>query len=65
MLGLSGWDVARGVKATSPGTRVMLLSGWGIQQDEDHAHSAGVDLVMSKPADMDALLDSVQRLLSA
>ncbi len=65
MPGLSGWDVARDVKRNSPDTRVMLLSGWGIQQDEANVQDAGVDLVMSKPVEMDVLLGSVQQLLAA
>lgn len=65
MPGLSGWDVARGVKRHSPATRVMMLSGWGIQQDEAGMQEAGVDLVMSKPVEMDALLGAVQRLIAA
>lgn len=65
MPGLSGWDVARSVKTSWPDTRVMLLSGWGTQQDEAKVQDAGIDLVMSKPVDIDALVHSVSRLLAA
>jgi signal transduction histidine kinase len=65
MPGLSGWDVARTVKRHHPGTRVMLLSGWGVQQEATDAQGLGVDLVVAKPLDMDTMLDSVQRLLAA
>jgi len=63
MPGASGWDVARQVKAASPSTRVMLLSGWSVQQDPEQTKAAGIDLVLSKPVQVHELAQAVQRLL--
>ena len=63
MPGVSGWDVARRVKGASPSTRVMLLSGWSVQQDPEETKAAGIDLVLSKPVRLDELAQAVQRLL--
>ncbi len=63
MPGTSGWDVARQVKAASPSTRVMLLSGWSVQQDPEQTKAAGIDLVLSKPVQVNELAQAVQRLL--
>ena len=63
MPGVSGWDVAKQVKTTSPSTRVMLLSGWSVQLDPEQIKAAGIDLVLSKPVQIDELVQAVQRLL--
>lgn len=49
MPGVTGWDVAAAVRARSEDTRVVLVTGWGHQIDEDEAHGRGVDRVLSKP----------------
>ena len=63
MPGVSGWDVAKQVKKASPSTRVMLLSGWSVQQDPEQTRAAGIDLVLSKPVQLNELAQAVQRLL--
>ena len=63
MPGLSGWDVAKQAKRVSPSTRVMLLSGWSVQQDPEETRAAGIDLVLSKPVQLGELTQAVQRLL--
>ena len=63
MPGVSGWDVAKQVKKASPSTRVMLLSGWSVQQEPEKIRAAGIDLVLSKPVQLNELVQAVQRLL--
>ena len=46
---VSGWDVATGVKALSPKTSVILMTGWGITLDKDRARERGVDVILPKP----------------
>src|SRR5262245_25093969 len=46
---VSGWDVATGVKALNPSASVILMTGWGITLDKDHARERGVDVILSKP----------------
>src|SRR2546425_2362859 len=63
MPGVSGWTVAKHVKGASPSTRVMLLSGWSVQQDPEQIRAAGIDLVLSKPVQVNELAQAVQQLL--
>jgi CheY-like chemotaxis protein len=46
--GLSGWDVARAIKAAG-GPPVVLMTGWSGQVDEERARASGVERVLSKP----------------
>jgi signal transduction histidine kinase len=58
--GMSGFDIARGVKRAGPEIPVVLLSGWAIQQDSQEVRAAGVDFVLGKPCTIDALLRTVR-----
>ena len=58
--GMSGFDIARGVKRAGPDIPVVLLSGWAIQQDSQEVRAAGVDFVLGKPCTIDALLRTVR-----
>jgi CheY-like chemotaxis protein len=46
---VSGWAVARQVKAKNALTPVILLTGWGAQYEEADLSKYGVDLVLAKP----------------
>jgi CheY-like chemotaxis protein len=54
---LSGYDIARAVRAEPWGARVRLvaISGWFSPEDIDRASDAGFDEHLSKPLDMDTL----------
>lgn len=58
---VDGREVARRVKETSPGTPVVLLSGWGFFLDEERIPAA-VDAVISKPPQMEELRRVLTRL---
>jgi len=61
--GISGYEVAKQVKGLSPGTPVVLLSGWAIEQKANEVRAAGIDTVLVKPCPFEVLLDAVQRTL--
>lgn len=63
MPGMSGWQVAREVKAYNPRVPVILLSGWAIQQDEEKVRESGVDYVISKPCSLKTLKGAVDEAL--
>ena len=60
---MSGWDVAKTIRATSTQIPIVLLSGWGIQLDDVRIKECGVDLVLSKPSQMEDLLNAVEEAL--
>jgi len=55
MPGMNGWELIALLRAQEPGLATILLSGWGAQIDMEEAHAKGVDYVVPKPIDMDAL----------
>jgi CheY-like chemotaxis protein len=63
MPGLSGWEVAEGVKKQNPNVPVILVSGWAIQQDEPRIRESGVDRVLQKPCSMAKFQEAVQETL--
>jgi DNA-binding response OmpR family regulator len=60
---MSGWDVAKVIRSKSARVPIVLLSGWGIQLDDVRIKESGVDLVLSKPCQMEDLLKTVDEAL--
>jgi len=46
---IDGQQVARTIKAESPGTPVIMMTGWGTIMKDDGEHVSGVDAVVGKP----------------
>ena len=59
---VDGRQVAREVKALSPDTPVVMLTGWGRGMSESEPHPEGVDLLMSKPPKLAELRRMARRL---
>lgn len=58
-LGMPGFDgtaVAREVKARSPATQVVMLTGWGRRMTRGGEVPAGVDVLLSKPPKIQEVL---------
>ncbi len=55
--GMSGYDVARALRAypALAGVRLVAVSGYGQPEDRDRARAAGFDLHLTKPVDPAAL----------
>jgi PAS domain S-box-containing protein len=63
MPGMDGYEVARRIRASAGGGRILLVavSGWGKEEDRRRARAAGFDHHLTKPADF----GSLQALLAA
>ena len=59
MPGVTGWDVARAVRARWPGLPVGMLTGWGEQIDDATPDCRMVAGVLSKPATPEGLREFV------
>ncbi len=59
---VSGWALAKQVKARNTSTPVILFTGWGAQYEEADLSRAGVDLVLTKPLDWKKLIEAVEEL---
>ncbi|NIT55201.1 MAG: response regulator, partial [Aliifodinibius sp.] len=44
---MSGWEVARAVKNKLPQSRVILVTGWGMQAEEELKNHDYVDQIIS------------------
>jgi DNA-binding response OmpR family regulator len=56
MPGLSGYDVARGLRAAAgPQLTLVAVTGWGHAEDRRRTAEAGFDHHLVKPADMAAI----------
>jgi signal transduction histidine kinase len=58
MPGMSGFDVARRIRALPWGATVTLVAqtGWGQEQDRERARAAGFDVHLTKPVEHAALM---------
>jgi len=59
---LDGQQVARTIKAESPGTPVIMMTGWGTIMKDDGELVSGVDAVVGKPPRIRELNDLLLRL---
>lgn len=65
MPGISGWEVARLVKAARPGTPVAMVTGWGDRIDPVEAAARGVEFIVAKPFKRDNIREVVAAALGA
>lgn len=60
---VSGWEIAKRVKARNPRTPVLLITGWGGQYEEEDLTTRGVDSVLSKPLSWDKLIAKIDNMM--
>jgi signal transduction histidine kinase/ActR/RegA family two-component response regulator/HAMP domain-containing protein len=59
---MDGHEVAAAVKHESPGTPVVMLTGWGVFMKDDGALPAHVDGILSKPPHVDELRNMLRHV---
>jgi signal transduction histidine kinase/ActR/RegA family two-component response regulator len=59
--GLDGWELARRLRATEAGRRMILvaISGYGQLEDQQLSRAAGFDVHLVKPVDLDTLTEAI------
>jgi signal transduction histidine kinase/CheY-like chemotaxis protein len=62
---MDGWQVAGEIKQLAPSLPVALITGWGLNLDEDEIRRRGVDLLIKKPLDPRAFLRQLENLVQA
>ena len=60
MPGMSGWQVAKKIKAIDPKVPIVLFTGWDIKLKESELRESGIDLVIQKPFEIAQLLSLIQ-----
>ena len=62
---ISGWEVARIIKQKDPEVPVALVTGWGVRIDAERLRDKGIDMVISKPFQMNRILNLVVEAVEA
>ncbi len=59
----SGWEIASEIKKRDPGAIVVMITGWGLQVDDENVRENGIDLVISKPFQIREIRDSIAQAM--
>ncbi|MCH8063408.1 MAG: response regulator [Chloroflexi bacterium] len=62
--GMSGTEVARSIKAISPNTPVIAVTGWGAALSDADMSQMSFDFIVSKPFELEQLLEMASSLTS-
>ncbi|KPK78656.1 MAG: hypothetical protein AMJ89_00815 [candidate division Zixibacteria bacterium SM23_73] len=65
MPGMSGWEVAKGIKEMDSNTTVLLITGWGVEMDEEKLKESGIERVVTKPMKVESLLTLVSEIMES
>ncbi len=59
--GMSGYEVAERLRGRpeTGNAKLIDLTGWGQEDDRRRSKSAGIDVHLAKPVDLDAVLDLI------
>ncbi len=60
--GMSGTEVARSIKAISPNTPVIAVTGWGAALSDVDMSQMSFDFIISKPFELEELLEMASSL---
>jgi CheY-like chemotaxis protein len=59
---MTGWDVARAVRAQRPGLVIGLVTGWAVALEMNDDERRAVDFVIAKPYTVEALRAALARV---
>jgi GAF domain-containing protein/ActR/RegA family two-component response regulator/anti-sigma regulatory factor (Ser/Thr protein kinase) len=62
MPGVSGWQVARAVKAQAPDVPVFIVTGFGVELSPREREAHGVDAIFAKPLRIEDIVDALARV---
>ena len=60
---ISGWEVSKAVKQKRPDIPVVVITGWGVDPDPDKVKDSKVDLIITKPFQVDQLEKTIKDLV--
>lgn len=65
MPGLSGWDVCKIIKNIDPKITIGMITGWGMELNQDRLRDYGVDFLISKPFDIENILAHLKKVIGS
>lgn len=63
MPGMSGWEVARAIKDIDARVTIALITGWGIQIDDEKMKESSADLILNKPFKIEQVIGLVEEAM--
>ena len=60
---ISGWEVSKAVKQKRPDIPVVVITGWGVDPDPNKVKDSKVDLIITKPFQVDQLEKAIRDLV--
>jgi CheY-like chemotaxis protein len=64
MPGMSGWEVAKTIRAQDPKVAIAIITGWDIHMEKEAFEESGVNLIIQKPFTVDAIVRLVREALA-
>ena len=62
MPGMTGWELARAVRAAAPGLPVILVSGFAVEVPQAELEASGVHSVLAKPINIGDVLEAASAI---
>ena len=62
---MSGWEVAKQIRAARPQVPIIFVTGWGTSLSREEVESSGVAAVIHKPFEIRELLQTTGEVLRA
>lgn len=56
MPGMSGWEVAKAIRAQDQNVSIAVITGWGIHMNADDLQATGVNRIIQKPFTVEAII---------
>jgi CheY-like chemotaxis protein len=60
---MSGWEIAAEIKRRDTNAVVVMITGWGVEVDDQKVEESGIEFVISKPFQIPEIRDSVMKAL--
>jgi signal transduction histidine kinase/ActR/RegA family two-component response regulator len=60
---ISGWEVGKAIKGMNPKVPIALITGWGMELDREKMNENGIDLIISKPFNLDQVIHLVSEAM--
>jgi signal transduction histidine kinase/ActR/RegA family two-component response regulator len=60
---LSGWEVGKILKSIDPGAPIAMITGWGVELQEEKTKESGIDLIVSKPFNFEQIAQVVSQAM--
>ncbi|MCK4655517.1 MAG: response regulator [candidate division Zixibacteria bacterium] len=61
---IDGWEVVERIKSHKPDTPIIMISGWGLNEEVEKAGRRGIDHILPKPFRLENLSELIEKVKS-